>query len=108
MQLAFATKKLRHLCTDPEAAERSLGSTAADNLIDRLADIRAAESLTDLLDISSDIQDGELIVYIELTAKVQLILYANHPGATWLVGQPVDYEAVWRLRLHEIEVQGER
>ena len=49
MELAFATKSLRQLCENEARAKRDLGETVAERLKRRLADLRAAECVKDLV-----------------------------------------------------------
>lgn len=105
MQLAFATKELRRICTEADFAERQLGDDLAAALIDRLADIRAADSLVELLDYELSIVDKQLRVRIELTNEASMELSENHLGLAWSVSSEVVLSSVWRLLLHKIEVR---
>src|SRR5690242_7486082 len=49
VEIAFAKKSLRRLCESERAARRSLGATVAERLKRRLADLRAANCVKDLV-----------------------------------------------------------
>lgn len=49
LEPSFHTEDLLHLCTDESISEQALGVRAAEALRNRLDDIRAAESVYDLL-----------------------------------------------------------
>ena len=49
MELAFETMSLRTICESESDAKHELGQTVAESLKRRLADLRAATSITDLV-----------------------------------------------------------
>ena len=49
VDLAFATKSLRHICENHSKARRFFGETIASQLKNRLADLDAAETTADLV-----------------------------------------------------------
>ncbi len=49
MELAFETKSLREICESPIRAKRALGESVAEMLKRRLADLRAATCIGDLI-----------------------------------------------------------
>ena len=49
LQLAFNTRELRTLCESEDAAREAFGDDVAESLKARLADLRAAENIDDLV-----------------------------------------------------------
>src|SRR4051812_25948992 len=80
VNLAFETLALRTLCECQSKAERELGIRAAARLRERLADIRAAEVVTDLVaGRPREIQGGLHRHYaVDLTKSHRLVFCANH------------------------------
>lgn len=79
MIIAFGSTQLRAICEDPNAADAYLGTETAELLRARLADIRAAVTVEDLLvgDPTTGGEAGrELRIGIGQGAK--LALRANH------------------------------
>ena len=80
MIFAFSTKTIRALCECQAKAERVLGLKAAKKLRERLADIRAAGNVTDLIaGRPREIEGGRLPNYaINLADGFRMILCSNH------------------------------
>ena len=80
MEINFETKDLRELCDDESIAAERLGVDAADYLRRRLADIRAADSIDDL--IAGDPRKGTFgnrdCVRLDLASAFELIVVPNH------------------------------
>lgn len=59
MELAFATERLRTVCTDHTEAVKAFGEAAADALRTRIADLRAVSYVGDLPAGRPDVLDGD-------------------------------------------------
>src|ERR1700735_1976527 len=100
LNLAFASKALRSLCEDKSIAERELGVEAAGRLTLRLADLRAAESLADIL-------VGDLVQYLwpattELSFGLngfRLVLRVNHHVVPVDNIGDIDWKRVRRVKI---------
>ena len=81
LQLSFETIALRTLCECPSAADERFGTPVATKLRNRLADLRAASSLQDVIAGSlrrAHPNDPETIT-LDLTRDHKMIFCANHP-----------------------------
>jgi proteic killer suppression protein len=107
--LAFSTKALRSLCECQAKAERQLGFKVAKKLRERLADIRAASNVTDLVaGRPCEIEGGRLANYaINLADGYRMVLCANHNGIPLAESRRIDWSKVSRVRIHRIEVAHE-
>jgi len=79
MIIAFASTDVRDICEDAGAGDQSIGREAGRMLRDRLADIRAAVTLGDLMvgNPRTGGEDGREL-RIDLTDAKTLVLIANH------------------------------
>lgn len=104
MILAFETKRLRALCEDPDKAGAQLGAEVALQLRGRLADLRAATSLSDLLVGNPRLLGtaGEILV-INLGPQAVMTWTPNHVRARLRPDDMVDWAHVSRIRLLRIE-----
>lgn len=105
MELAFDDKSLRTLCESEAHARRELGSEVAEVLKRRLADLRAATSVKDLVAgqprqlhhadhqyMAVDLCDGYCIVY-----------GANHSSNPITETGDLDWTRVSRVKILRIE-----
>jgi len=104
VEIAFAKRALRQLCESERTARRSLGHAIAERLKRRLADLRAAKCVTDLVagrpkEIQST-QPGRMV--IDLGEGFQLIFCANHDQAPLTNGLRVDWSKVNRVKILSI------
>lgn len=102
MEIAFDSIPIRNLCEDALRAEEDLGPEVAASLRSRLADIRAATSVSDLLLGNPHWVEGTLRV--SLAAGYVLIFVANH------VSNPMNengviWNKVTRVRILSILMQ---
>lgn len=107
--LAFSTKALRSLCECQAKAERELGLKVAKKLRERLADIRAASNITELVaGHPREIEGNRLPNYaIDLADGYRMVLCANHNDIPRTKTRRVDWSKVSRVRIHIIEVAHE-
>lgn len=104
MELAFSTKALRTLCENEAAATRELGATRAGRLRRRLADLRAAVSVSDLVVGNPRHTAGSKdSLEIDIGAGSRLVLCTNHAVIPRLASGDVDWSSVSRVKLLRIE-----
>ena len=105
MELAFATKSLRDICESAERATQKLGPRVSEKLKRRLADLRAAVSVSDLIAGRPHELDGlqQRRVAVELGAGYHLIFSANHAVIPKLESGKMDWSKVTRVKLLRIE-----
>lgn len=105
MELAFDTKSLRDLCEKEDKARHELGPDVARKLKHRLADLRAAESVKDLVAgrprETESANPGCFVV--DLADGFRLAFCANHNNVPLLPTGKVDWAAVNRVRILRIE-----
>ncbi|GAA4421282.1 hypothetical protein GCM10023169_13990 [Georgenia halophila] len=103
MIIAFETKWLREVCEDGAVAVKELGSPAAEALQQRLADLRAAERISDLIVGNPRTSGaGDATLTITLTDTVDTIWLVNHASPPREEGGRVDWTRTRRVRLCEI------
>ena len=104
MILAFETKPLRTLCEDPDVAVTTLGPELALQLRGRLADLRAATSIADLLVGNPRLEGSSAdILRIDLQPERVMVWTPNHVTIKTLPDKRVDWQQVSRIRLLRIE-----
>ena len=105
MEIAFATKRLRQLCETEATARDALGDKAAQKLRARLADLRAAQSVKDLVaGRPSEVRrDGAQLIAIGLSCGARLLFSANHSKIPVTGKGDVDWSKVGRVKVICIE-----
>lgn len=105
MELAFDSKSLRTICENEAHAKRKLGPTVAEVLRHRLADLRAATSIKDLIVGRPRILDGtdHQHVVIDLCDDYRMVFCANHPNNLVAKSGKIDWPKVSRIRILSIE-----
>lgn len=103
MIIAFDTKKLRETCEDNAVAVKVLGPAAAEALQQRLADLRAAGNISDVIVGNPRVSgaDGATLT-INLTESVHTIWSANHVSQPRDQSGQIDWSRTRRVRLLEI------
>lgn len=103
MEIAFDTRELRLLCEKNEPPV-SLASTVVESLRSRLADVRAALTVHDLVAGAPNAggDHGEILV-IQLADGYELILHANHVNNPVAVDGKVDWSNVSRVKVIAVE-----
>lgn len=96
MEITFQTSKLQKLCEDQKYAVRNLGPNNAAKLRNRLADIEAAENVTNLVagkphPLKRE-RKGQLS--ISLAGGTRLIIKPNHDAIPRKSDGSVDWVAV--------------
>ena len=101
MELGFATKGLRRTCEQGAWARRELGQDAAGALQRRLADLEAAEAITELPWLTVEF-GGQGDAAIEFHPGYWLTITAIRGGADVKHNQSIDWSTVDRIKLMEI------
>jgi hypothetical protein len=106
VNLAFPTEELRTICENQVAGERALGVEIARQLRERLASMREADNVTELLTgRPAEIADGPRRCYeVRLPGGYRVVMCANHKPLP-LLGDSggVDWSRVSRVLIHRIE-----
>lgn len=105
LDIAFQTEELRQECINKNIAKKKFGATVADRLLNRLADLRAAESVDDLVvGLQSQIsgEAGNTRV-LELAEGYELVFVAHHLNAPLLADNRVDWTRVSRVKIVSIK-----
>lgn len=106
LELAFEDEVVRDQCECARSADKAFGSSVAKALRGRLADIRAASSIADLI-VGRPRPTGKDQLLIDLGASHQLRLCANHPKGAWGPDGQLDWTSVNRVRVLGIEARGD-
>ncbi len=103
LELAFANRSLRHICESELKAKRVLGVEVAKTLKHRLADLRAAISVKDLVAGRPRELQGSHSIELEVGEGVRLTFCANHDKAPLLPTGQTDWSRVRRVKILRIE-----
>ena len=105
LELAFESLKLRTICEGPTEAEAEFGPEVAESLRHRLADMRAATSIHDLLAGQPHaLEPTELQqMAVALDHGYRLIFCANHVNNPKAESGRVDWKRVSRIKIMRIE-----
>ncbi len=102
LQLSFANRSLRDICESSAKANRKLGIDAANELRRRVADLRAATSVHDLL-IGEPRGIDENQIVLDVGTSFQIIFCANHNTMPRFESGEIDWSKVSRVKILEIE-----
>lgn len=110
MELAFANKLLRELCEGKAAAESEFGTTVARSLRRRVSDLRAADSVADLVASSAGEHGSPRVgqYVVKLSDGWQVVFTANHRDTPLLKDGEVDWLSVTRIKILRIEHSDDR
>ena len=97
MELAFATQRLRAACEDGGIAAKDYNDLVVAQLQARLADLRAAESIHDLLAGNPRTHSGQVL--IEIADGFVLVAKPNHRVVPLAGDGTVDWARVRRLQI---------
>lgn len=101
LELAFDTKELRTICENEDYAKQVLKPLVAEILKHRLADLRAATSIRDLVagrvHQVEDINNHHMIV--GLRDNHRIVLCANHPKNPTDKDGRIDWSRVSRIKV---------
>jgi proteic killer suppression protein len=103
MELAFRTRRLRTLCEDDTAAQDEYGPSLCEQLRSRLADLRAVNSIDELIVGQPTIDPVDRqILRLKLTVDVEMELRVNHPSPPVDEEGAIDWSRVRRLQVLNI------
>jgi len=104
LELAFSTKALRAVCESEERAQSELGVDLASILKRRLADLRAAANVTDLVAGNPrPAPQSKKELMLDLADGFAVFLTANHAANPRRRSGDIDWSKVSRVRLLRIE-----
>ena len=105
MELAFDNKSLRQVCENEKKAKRDLGVSVAEKLKRRLADLRAATTVEDLVAGRPRELDGahDRHFAVDLSEDHSIVFCANHTEIPLLESGDVDWSRVSRVKILRIE-----
>ena len=105
MELAFDSKPLRTICESEDDATQELGHAVSEILKHRLADLRAATSIADLLVGRPRVLQRAVHQYmaVDLGDDLRLVFCANHPNNPVAKSGQVDWLKVSRIKILRIE-----
>ena len=104
MLIAFAEKNLRDICENESKATSILGRKNAEKLMHRLADLRAANQVFDLIignphEISGPCPRD---FSIDICTNISIILCSNHSLNPLLQDGCIDWSKVSRIKILRI------
>ena len=105
LELGFADKSLRQLCENEAVAKRILGVRVAEMLKRRLADLRAATCVEDLVAGRPRKLEGahQRQIAVELCDSFHFVFCANHNAVPLLESGAIDWAKVSRVKILRIE-----
>jgi len=105
LELAFAEKSLRQLCENEAIAKRMLGIKVAEKLKRRLADLRAATCVKDIVAGSPRELEGvyQRQIALALCDDYHIVFCANHNTVPFLESGAIDWAKVSRVKILRIE-----
>ena len=104
MEISFETKDLRTICEIEAHAQNKLGDETAGILKRRLADIRSAKTISDLIaGRPRELDDGTGQMVIDLYPSYRLVFCANHPSNPVVDSGNIDWSRVSRVKIVSIE-----
>ncbi len=106
LELAFETGALRAICEFTSKAEDALGSVAAEALKRRLADLRAAETIFDLVVCKPVQTDEPRELSIWLGGEYRMIIKCNHVKTPILEDGSINWGAVTRVKVMRFDRDG--
>lgn len=101
LEISFHTEGLKDVCIDSALADQTLGPAVAEVLRNRLVDIRAADSVYDLLagHPAAGMHDGVECYRVNLVDGVCLIFVPSHNTPRIDAQGDVDWAKVRRVRI---------
>lgn len=104
MELSFDTEVLRKICEDEKEAEALYGPVISEQLKNRLADLWAAYTISDLVvGNPTEIQNTEIPCYqVSLKENYLLIFCANHVNLPYLESGKANWTKINRIKILSI------
>ncbi len=104
LEVAFQSKEFRSTCESPARARRELGDSAASTLRRCIADLEAADTVAELMEIGLEFERCESkkgLIRFGLGEGQHLYCEVNHQH-TPMSGEAVDWTKVSRLKVVHI------
>lgn len=105
LEISFANKQLREICENETVAKEVYGDLCAKKLFSRLSDLRASETIYDVL-AGNPTKVNALEISITLDNKSKLIITANHISNPLTDKNEIDWDRVSRIKIIDIERGG--
>jgi proteic killer suppression protein len=105
VQIAFQSKLLRAVCEDEAQARRDYDEAVVEALQHRLADLRAASSVRDIIagrPRTIEGPEGQCMA-VDLAGKWRLVFAANHVANPKTESNTCDWAKVTRVKIMRIE-----
>lgn len=103
LELAFHSKELRTICENEAKANLELGPSVAEMLKHRLADLRAAKTVQDVLvGRPRVIDEREQYMAIDLCDGYLLVFAPNHVANPMTEAGDLDWSKVSRIQIMKI------
>lgn len=103
MDLAFGDREIRRVCEDSDKAVEVYGVQIAEALHNRLADLSAATSLSDII-VGRPAQLSDNTFKIDISGGYRLVFSANDRKLTYNAQGSIDWLSVTRIRITSIEL----
>ena len=104
VEIAFNSIELRTICESEAHAKTAFGAQVAEVLKHRLADIRAATSINDLIAGKPRIIDGkDQHMAIDLCNGYRIVICANHLKNPTMKSGRLNWSKVSRVKILQIE-----
>jgi len=106
LDLAFDTLELRFICEDEEYAINKIGPEVAKNLHHRLAEIRVAKSIDDILLGNPRIiesEELEELLIMDISFDFIVVFCANHQIIPVDAKNRISWNKVSRIKVLQIE-----
>jgi len=101
LELAFADESLREFCSKKLAAETEYGAAVAKRLRSRIADLRAAENVAELVAGNARVHDHDSYI-VDIYKDWRLIFKANHSVSPLSTNKQIDWTRVTRIQVTQI------
>jgi hypothetical protein len=108
--LAFETEELRNTCQNEEVAIARYGEERAVRIISRIADLRAAKNLSELVDWCSAIRapyDGNDTYILQFRDGSAITLLPNHRKLAKKTDRGAELTSTWRVKIISIDHESE-
>jgi len=105
MDIAFHSKALRDICESAESLRKHFGAPAAESIMRRLADLRAASSINDVA-VGNPREAPKIrpqTMVLDAAAGYRILFRANHLKPPLGPDGSINWSAVSRIKLMSIE-----
>lgn len=105
MEIAFDSLPIRQICEDASHAVQNLGPEVADALMDRLADLDAATSVTDILVGRPRViqKETDEVMAVDLCKGFSMVFAANHKNKPTGDNGRIVWDRVTRVKILQIQ-----